>query len=88
MTENSRITKEEIEKRAYQLYVAGGCQDGRDLQDWFAAEEQLKAESGETAEQRLRRIAVATTMATAATTESKEPTKKRNLSNKRRAVGQ
>ena len=35
-------TKEQIEeKRAYELYLARGCEPGMDLEDWLAAEENL-----------------------------------------------
>ena len=33
---------EEIERRAYELYLERGGQDGRDLEDWLEAERQLK----------------------------------------------
>jgi hypothetical protein len=32
---------EEIEKRAYEIYLRRGGGDGRDLDDWFAAEQEL-----------------------------------------------
>jgi hypothetical protein len=38
-------TKEEIELRAYQIYLERGCEDGYDVTDWFVAEEQLTAET-------------------------------------------
>jgi hypothetical protein len=34
-------TREEIEKRAYELYLARGCESGRDVEDWLAAEREL-----------------------------------------------
>jgi hypothetical protein len=34
--------KWQIEARAYELYLQRECQDGRDLQDWFIAENELK----------------------------------------------
>lgn len=36
------LTHEEIAHRAYQLYEARGGEDGRDLQDWFQAERELR----------------------------------------------
>jgi hypothetical protein len=36
-------SREEIELRAYQIYVERGCEDGHDLEDWLAAEELLTA---------------------------------------------
>jgi hypothetical protein len=32
---------EEIQRVAYQLYMARGCEDGYDLDDWLEAERQL-----------------------------------------------
>jgi Protein of unknown function (DUF2934) len=34
-------TFEEIRDRAYQLYIERGADDGRDLDDWLAAEAEL-----------------------------------------------
>ncbi|RPJ61123.1 MAG: DUF2934 domain-containing protein [Acidobacteria bacterium] len=33
---------EQIERRAYQIYLQRGGQDGRDLEDWLEAERQLR----------------------------------------------
>lgn len=38
------VTHEEIEKRAYEIYLRRGGGDGRDLDDWFAAEQELAQE--------------------------------------------
>lgn len=35
-------TREQIAQRAYELYERRGCQDGRDMEDWFAAESELR----------------------------------------------
>lgn len=35
-------TEEQIRDRAYELYLAGGKEDGHDLSDWFTAERELK----------------------------------------------
>lgn len=32
---------EQIELRAYELYVLGGCVDGNDVQNWLQAESEL-----------------------------------------------
>jgi hypothetical protein len=32
-------TTERIRQRAYQLYLERGCEPGRDLEDWLAAEQ-------------------------------------------------
>jgi hypothetical protein len=36
------VYEEEIADRAYELYLARGGEDGRDLEDWFEAERQLQ----------------------------------------------
>ena len=33
---------EEIQQRAYELHLEGGCVHGRDLDDWLQAERDLK----------------------------------------------
>jgi hypothetical protein len=35
-------TKEQIAKRAYDLFLARGSEHGRDVEDWLAAEQQLR----------------------------------------------
>ena len=37
----SRPTREEIELRAYQIYVDRGGTDGHDVEDWMQAEREL-----------------------------------------------
>ena len=37
-------TREQIEQRAYELYLGRGCADGFDVQDWLQAESELLAE--------------------------------------------
>ena len=39
------LTREQIEQRAYDLYLGRGCADGFDVQDWLQAESELLAES-------------------------------------------
>ncbi len=34
----------EIQKRAYEIYLARGCVPGHDKDDWFQAERELKAQ--------------------------------------------
>jgi hypothetical protein len=34
-------TAEQVEKRAYELYLERGCADGHDVEDWLAAEREL-----------------------------------------------
>jgi hypothetical protein len=38
--------KEQISQRAYEIYLARGCEDGHDLSDWIEAERQV-SESNE-----------------------------------------
>jgi len=35
-------TKKQIEARAYELYLQGGCEDGHDIENWLIAEKELK----------------------------------------------
>jgi hypothetical protein len=35
-------TEKQIRERAYEIYVAGGCEDAHDLSDWLTAERQLR----------------------------------------------
>ena len=37
------LNQEQIEERAYDLYLQRGREDGRALEDWLAAENELKA---------------------------------------------
>ena len=41
--ETSLVTQDAIAQRAYALYVARGCEDGHDVEDWFNAERELQA---------------------------------------------
>ena len=43
---DSRTDEETIRKRAYELYVDRGMEDGRDLEDWFRAEEEVTSGKG------------------------------------------
>jgi hypothetical protein len=44
--DNSGIPKEEIEIRAYELYLKCGCDGGHDLEHWLAAEDELREQRG------------------------------------------
>ena len=46
---------EEIEKRAYEIYLRRGGADGRDLDDWFAAEQELAQERSQDSDSELSR---------------------------------
>jgi hypothetical protein len=37
-------SKEQIEKRAYEPYLARGCEPGKEVEDWLTAEKQLTVE--------------------------------------------
>jgi|1185.fasta_scaffold1133862_1 hypothetical protein len=37
----STIDRDRLAQRAYELYLARGGEDGRDLEDWLAAEREL-----------------------------------------------
>ena len=39
------ITKEDVARRAYELFLARGGAEGHDVEDWLEAERQLEAES-------------------------------------------
>ena len=39
------IAKDDVAHRAYELFLARGRVDGRDVEDWLEAERQLVAES-------------------------------------------
>lgn len=41
-TEQTSPTKEQIEARAYELYQQRGGESGHDVEDWLAAEKELK----------------------------------------------
>ena len=43
-----QIAREEIELRAYQIYVERGGAHGRDVDDWVQAERELLEKYGET----------------------------------------
>jgi hypothetical protein len=36
-------TQEEIQTRAFEIYVAEGCREGSDLENWLRAEAELRA---------------------------------------------
>jgi hypothetical protein len=37
------VTEREIARRAYDLYLARGCEQGHDVEDWLQAERDLRA---------------------------------------------
>jgi hypothetical protein len=44
MVEFTVLSKEEIARRAYELYVERGGAPGKDVQDWIRAEKELSSE--------------------------------------------
>jgi hypothetical protein len=38
-------TQEEIQTRAYEIYLSEGCKEGNDLEYWLRAEKELRARS-------------------------------------------
>jgi len=57
--QNKKVpTREEIARRAYELYLQRGGADGGDVADWITAEEELKAAAARTDNtQRAARVA-------------------------------
>ena len=43
--EQNEPAKSEITRRAYALYLMRGCEQGKDIEDWFKAEKELSDES-------------------------------------------
>jgi len=44
MIESKEVSKENIARRAYELYTQRGCEPGKDVEDWVNAEKELDAE--------------------------------------------
>ena len=36
------LDRDDVERRAFLLYCARGCEDGHDLDDWLSAERELR----------------------------------------------
>ena len=45
-------TRDEIERRAYEIYLRRGSRDGSDLEDWLVAEKELFQEYSISAQKR------------------------------------
>ena len=43
---SANVTEYDIARRAYELYLARGCEDGCDVDDWLQAERELQRERG------------------------------------------
>jgi hypothetical protein len=39
------ITENDIADRAYELFLARGCEHGRDVEDWLQAERELRVDA-------------------------------------------
>lgn len=48
-TDESKITREQIENRAYEIYLSRGGENGANQEDWFRAERELLAEQDQPA---------------------------------------
>jgi Protein of unknown function (DUF2934) len=44
MIEQKELSKEDVARRAYELYVQRGGEPGNDVEDWLRAERELGAE--------------------------------------------
>jgi len=51
MTETKKATREEIERRAYEIYLARAGDSGSEVEDWLKAEGQLTGEGAEQLEE-------------------------------------
>ena len=51
MTETKKATREEIERRAYEIYLARAGDSGSEVEDWLEAERQLTGEGAEELEE-------------------------------------
>ena len=49
------ITKDDVSRRAYELFLARGRAEGRHVEDWLEAERQLEADSMASSESRQSR---------------------------------
>jgi hypothetical protein len=45
LAEPATVTRDDIARRAHDLYLARGCKHGRDVEDWLQAERDLRATS-------------------------------------------
>ena len=41
MADETTPSREQIARRAYELYLARGCEPGKEVEDWLAAEKEL-----------------------------------------------
>ena len=43
------MDRERVAQRAYELYLARGCADGQDVDDWLCAERELRGDPAQAA---------------------------------------
>ena len=46
LAQQTSVTNNDVARRAYDLYLARGREDGHDVDDWMQAERELRASSG------------------------------------------
>ena len=42
----ANVTEHDVARRAYDLYLGRGCENGHDVEDWFQAKRELSRSSG------------------------------------------
>ena len=45
-TTAATLDRDRVAQRAYEIYLARGCQEGQDLEDWLCAERELTSREG------------------------------------------
>ena len=44
----SPVNRDDVARRAFELYCARGCEDGHDVDDWLSAERELRVDASAT----------------------------------------
>ena len=47
MVERREVLKDDIARRAYEIYVQRGGENGKDVEDWLRAEKELRGKAAE-----------------------------------------
>ena len=47
MVERQQVVKDGIARRAYEIYVQRGGENGKDVEDWLRAEKELRGKAAE-----------------------------------------
>jgi DUF2934 family protein len=42
-TQSGPVSNDDVAQRAYTLYLARGCEPGKDVEDWLQAEQELRS---------------------------------------------